>query len=392
MVAKNLLLLPFLGGAVSAADLWATHYSAGTLNYLTFGNNSLSLSRSLKPGSELPSWITYDGAGKALYISDEVFQNASGGDLRSFAVGSNGALTDAGKGFAPLGAVASALYGGTNGRGFIVNAHYQSSQISTFKLPLTGGLPLQTVQFNMSSPGAVPSRQEAPHPHHVVVDPTGDFLIVPDLGADLLRIFKINKSSGQLTTCPAAKTLPGTGPRHAAFWTPGKNRHRWAAKETALFVADELKNTVSRWSVSYPYGGCLTLDLKESLTPYQGNATAPPGASLGEIRVRGNFLYTSNRNDTKFSPNDSMTQYTIGSNGSLTWTDNTSSHGTIPRTFDINKAGNYVAIGDQASANVAIVERDVASGKLGKLVADLRIGPVGTPGNPEGISAVVWAE
>lgn len=128
------------------------------------------------------------------------------------------------------------------------------------------------------------------------------------------------------------------------------------------------------------------------LTPYQGNSTAPSGTKLGEIRIKDNFLYTSNRNDKKFSPNDSMTQYTIAADGSLTWTDNTSSYGTYPRTFDINKAGTYVAIGDQTTANVAIVARDTTTGKLGKRVADLRIGAAGRPENEDGVSAVVWAE
>jgi len=40
---------------------------------------------------------------------------------------------------------------------------------------------------------------EAPHPHHVFTDPTGDFLLVPDLGADLIRINRIDRSTGALT-------------------------------------------------------------------------------------------------------------------------------------------------------------------------------------------------
>jgi 6-phosphogluconolactonase (cycloisomerase 2 family) len=136
----------------------------------------------------------------------------------------------------------------------------------------------------------------------------------------------------------------------------------------------------------------MSLTLKQTLTPYQGNATAPAGTKVGEIKVKGDFLYTTNRNDKKFNPNDSLTQYTISSNGTLKWTANTSSYGTYPRTFDINKAGDFVAIGDQTTSNVAIVPRDPTTGKLGERVADLRIGTVGTPENEDGLSAVVWAE
>jgi len=136
----------------------------------------------------------------------------------------------------------------------------------------------------------------------------------------------------------------------------------------------------------------LTLTLKQSLTPYQGNSTAVSGTKVGEVKAKGNFLYISNRNDKKFAPNDSLTQYTISSDGTLSWTDNTSSYGTYPRTFDINKAGTYIAIGDQTTSNLAIVSRDPESGKLGERVANLRIGSVGTPENEDGLSAVVWAE
>jgi 6-phosphogluconolactonase (cycloisomerase 2 family) len=136
----------------------------------------------------------------------------------------------------------------------------------------------------------------------------------------------------------------------------------------------------------------MSLTLKQTLTPYQGNTTAPAGTKVGEIKVKGNFVYTTNRNDKKFRPNDSLTQYTISSTGSLTWTAITSSHGTYPRTFDINKAGTFVAIGDQTTSNVAIVPRDPVTGKLGERVADLRIGATGIPENEDGLSAVVWAE
>lgn len=123
MLTTTSLLLPLFGGAASAANLWATHYS-GTVNYLTFSGNSLTLSKSTSTGNnKLPSWITYDSAGKALYVPDETFYGASGGNLVSFAIGNDGALTSTGSAPTPMGVVASTLYGGSDGKGFIANAH-----------------------------------------------------------------------------------------------------------------------------------------------------------------------------------------------------------------------------------------------------------------------------
>jgi hypothetical protein len=122
MLSSHSLLLPLFGSAANAANLWATHYS-GTLNYLTFSGNSLTLSSSSKIGNNLPSWITYDSAGKALYVPDEVFYGPSTGSLVSFSIGNNGTVTPNGQGITPQGVVATALYGGADGKGFIANAH-----------------------------------------------------------------------------------------------------------------------------------------------------------------------------------------------------------------------------------------------------------------------------
>ncbi|KAF3002115.1 hypothetical protein E8E13_009916 [Curvularia kusanoi] len=394
MVPTQSLLLPLFGGTAAAANLYAAHYS-GTLNHLAFNGTSLTLVSSEKTGQTLPSWITYDAAGKALYVPDENFLDpASNAVLVSYSVGANGALTKKGNATTPRGGVATVLYGGKDGRGFIANAHYEAAQVSTYKLPLSDSRPLQTLNYTLDGPGAVPDRQEAPHPHQVLVDPTGDFLLVPDLGSDKIHINKIDKKTGKLTECPPAKTFYGAGPRHAAFWSPSCSKSRVASgKGTVLFVANELSNTVTGWTVSYPYGGCLELTQTQIITPYKGNSSAPAGASLGEIRVQGNYLYTSNRADQSFKPYDSLTQYNIAANGSIAWADLTSAYGLLPRSFELNKAGNYVAIGGQTSDNVAIVKRDTRTGKLGPLAANITVtGPSSGEGNPIGLNTVIWAE
>jgi 6-phosphogluconolactonase (cycloisomerase 2 family) len=390
------LLIPLFGGAAAAANLYAAHYS-GTINHLTFDNNSLTLVSSEKTGQTLPSWITYDAKGKKLYIPDENFVDKnSSAILVSYSVDAKGALTKIGNATTPRGGVATVLYGGKDGRGFIANAHYHTAQVSTYKLPLKNGKPVQTLNYTLDGPGAVPDRQEAPHPHQVLVDPTGNFLLVTDLGSDKIHINKIDKKTGKLTQCPSAKTFYGAGPRHAAFWSPSCSKSRVAqGKGTVLYVANELSNTVTGWSVSYPHGGCLELTQKQIVTPFKGNSTAPNnGTSVGEIRVQGDFLYTSIRGDQSFAPYDSLAQFDIAANGSIAWTELTSAYGLVPRSFEINKAGTFVAIGDQTSDNVAIVKRDVKTGKLGALAANLTITGPSDPDseNPVGLNTVIWAE
>lgn len=221
----------------------------------------------------------------------------------------------------------------------------------------------------MNGVGTIPARQDAPHPHETIVDPTGSFVLAPDLGADLIRIYSIG-SAGNLTACPSYVEVGGTGPRHGAFSTDGK----------VLYVANELANSVHAFSVSYA-NGCLVLTKFQVLTTMASNATAPVGTKVGEVHVTESFLYASNRRDLTFAPNDSMTAFSLDSSNEMTFVNITSSGGTYPRTFDISKDGQYIAIGDQTTANVVVVKRDPVTGELGPQLASLRVGSVGTPEN-----------
>lgn len=233
------------------------------------------------------------------------------------------------------------------------------------------------------------SRQDVPHPHETQLDPTGKFMLVPDLGADLIRIFKIDASTGRLTACPAGQASPGDGPRHAQWWKSADGVLR-------LYTLNELGNSVSSWNVVYPTdsNGCLALSRAQTLSTYAPGKKGGPTTKAAEIRVAGNFLYASNRADQTFGSNqDSVAIYTIDSQtGAIAWKEAANSYSYYPRTFAINKDGTLVAFGGQTSSNVAIVSRDPATGKLGNLVASLQVGNKGRAGEEDGLSAVVWVE
>lgn len=243
----------------------------------------------------------------------------------------------------------------------------------------------------MSGRGTVPSRQDRPHPHSVFPDPTGRFLLSADLGADIIRIFSVEASTGKLTECPTAQASAGEGPRHGAFWTSADGA------TTLLYVVNELANSVATYSVTIPASsGCLTLRRQGSLSTYPAGKSAPTGSKAAEVHVApgGGFVYVANRNDQSFgSRMDSMAAYTIdAATGKLSWLEASSAYTYFPRTFSINAVGDMVAMGGQTSATVAVVKRDVATGKLGPLLATLQIGSPGTVNNEDGLSAVIWNE
>jgi 6-phosphogluconolactonase (cycloisomerase 2 family) len=172
--------------------------------------------------------------------------------------------------------------------------------------------------------------------------------------------------------------------------------HRWS--ET--LHRQQVGNSISSWSVTYG-GGCLSLNKTQTIstfapgktapaaTTYQG-AVFPPKAS--ELRIIGNNLYATNRSDKLFGDQtDSLATYTIDpATGMVTWVEATSAHAFCPRSFSVNKAGTFLAVGGQTSSSVAIIARDTTTGKLGPLVAWAQIGAQRTYTNEDGLSAVVW--
>lgn len=237
----------------------------------------------------------------------------------------------------------------------------------------------------MAGPGPRPDRQDRPHPHAGFTDPSGDFMIVPDMGADLTRIFKINKETGILTECPAIASQPGDGPRHGLF--------RKAGDVWKYYSLNEVSSSTGVYDVSKK-DGCLSLTLVQTLGNYGPNV--PLGnvtVKSAEIRTVGDYLYSSNRNDSTFGKEqDSIAIFKIGADGKLAFQELTNAFGYYPRSFTFNKAGTYAAIAGQTTANIAIVARDGATGKLGPLVANIVLTPRGTYGGEDGVSSVIWDE
>ncbi|KAF4210402.1 hypothetical protein CNMCM6805_008677 [Aspergillus fumigatiaffinis] len=401
--------LPLFASLASAATLYATHYS-GSVYTLSLthrnGKYDLSLASDMTTCGGMPSWLTLDCdtstlycTGRTLYCSDETGDATTNGTLTSYTVGKDGSLTQLAKVVDVGGGVHSVVYEGDDGAKYIAIAHYSGSAVSTFALPIEDGdEPLQILRYQ-TPPGPLP-QQDSSHPHQIILDPTGSFILIPDLGTDQVRVYAIDKQSGQLNTCPSLNYTPGSGPRHGLFWSShhshrdGLRIQKNAAKtapQTMLYTVSELSRHFHAFAVSYLPSGCLGFRETQDFVPYPGGAT-PEGASLAELQQAGSNLYASIRSDHAFSGNDSLATLTRSQNGTVTFQELTSSHGLVPRTFVINKAGTLVAIGDQSTSNVAIVARDPASGKLGDLVANIQVGEPGKPGTSTGLSSVIWAE
>ena len=79
------------------------------------------------------------------------------------------------------------------------------------------------------------NRQEKPHAHQAIFSPSGNSVVVCDLGGDCVILYNFSAKTGVLRQRQRLLLAPGTGPRHAAFHPT----------QPFLFVLGELTSTIA---------------------------------------------------------------------------------------------------------------------------------------------------
>jgi len=226
--------------------------------------------------------------------------------------------------------------------------------------------------------------------HQTILDPTGAYILVPDIKADIVRVYYIDPDLNLLMpwTQEPLKMLPGFGPRHAVFWSPKSD-----SGEIFLHVVGEYENSIDSFRVTYPdeAGGDLAFEKVGSTSTFGPNGR-PPGSEIfaAEIAISpdNRFIVVSNRGDQSFvsfdlpsldevlppgSPvvknadsSDSLASFEAQPDGSLKFMELSAAGGSFPRSFEFAPSGDMVAVGLQKSGRVVILKRDVESGKIGE--------------------------
>lgn len=271
----------------AATNLFVSDYSGDvtTLSLTEHGGHYSLTKTSANTGcAPNPSWLTIDPNHATLYCLDEGLE-VKNGSLTSFTIGDDGSLTKVHREETISGPVSGVIYGNPAQKRSIALAHYTGSALSSWNLDVnrTGSFAFeQDFLFNLTKPGPNAERQEAPHEHEAVLDPTGEFIIVPDLGADLVRIFSIDSKTGELTAEKPLAVLPGSGPRHVVFYQPYGVISKKAT--SFMFLVSELANTVTSFAVSYPSAGGMKFSEAYNTTSY-GDLVVPSGNAAAEIVI-----------------------------------------------------------------------------------------------------------
>jgi len=251
---------------------------------LTASNGTYNLSKAFQTTdcAPNPSWLTVDIDRGLLFCMNEGLDSING-SLSSFTINHDGSLNHVKNETTISGPVNGVIYGNAAGQRAIALAHYTGSAVSSWLLQGSGKFELnQNIPYTLAQPGPNAARQDAPHEHEAITDPTGQYILVPDLGADLVRVYSWDETTLMLKELSPLQAAAGSGPRHAVFWNPYAVI---GSGETYFYLVSELSSTVTSYTVTYlPNGGGLNFTEVFTSTTY-GLLNLPEGNAPAEIHV-----------------------------------------------------------------------------------------------------------
>jgi 6-phosphogluconolactonase (cycloisomerase 2 family) len=290
-----------------------------------------------------PSWLTLDRQRRCLYTA-----HGDGTEAMAFWVDlDSGRLTllnrqpTKGRNGVRLAVDAS--------NSFAVVANYATGTVAVLPIKADGALGAVTDVFTLrGKPGPHRTEQTSSHPHDVVFEPRGRFLVVPDKGLDATFVFRLDTARGKLVPAEpgSVASRPGAGPRHADF-------HRM---KPYLYQINELDSTITTFKFDTERG---------ELVPLQTITTLPTGftgtSTTAEIAVApsGRFVYGSNRG------HDSIAIFAVDdATGTLSPVGWESTQGRTPRFFALDPSGAFLYAANQGSDTIVAFSVDQATGRL----------------------------
>jgi len=288
-----------------------------------------------------PSFVVLDATKKFLYSGNE----SGGGSASAFSVnsqtGSLRFLNTVGTGGQPAHVLVHP--GGKH----LLTANYTGGTVAVVPIQSDGSLGTSaqiTAHFGNLGPNA--GRQEAPHPHMVLADSSGKYVLVNDLGLDATIVYSFDTGNGRITEVNRTSAPAGSGPRHLAWHPNGR----------VIYSINELSNTINTYS--WDGNGQLSA-MQENLSTLPAGFKGNSGAGEILVDAAGKFVYASNRG------NDNIAIFSIDpANSLLTLIGWVHTQGRTPRHFNFDPSGNFIHVGNQDSANIVTYKVDKTTGML----------------------------
>jgi 6-phosphogluconolactonase (cycloisomerase 2 family) len=256
--------------------------------------------------------------------------------------------------------------------------------------------------LSKQGPGTNGSQVQS-NPHEAIFDPSGEFLFVPDRGADLLYVYHV-ASSFDVAIIQTLRFEPGTGPRHLTFRAFNETRtYMYLVSELdnsiRVFTVDGVRNNHRGTSQGSPRNITISLTQRVSTLGANLNRTAPNNRDIAaEVALSndGKFAYVSNRNTVNFN-SDTVAIYSVhpglnNDRNNLRYLGYNLTYGKTPRHFSLSKdpQTRYAAFGNEVSNNLVILERSDLTGFFTEIKGNLSVGALDITQN-SGPTAIIWS-
>jgi len=351
---SQVTLLAMAGAFSNTMSTAAPHHSkyflyVGTYGKGVYGYSYDSTNGSLQPLSIVgeaanPSWVGTDSEYKYLFAVSEL-DGDNKGSVHSFAIDhATGKLTPINSrsvdGLAPCHLEVDKT------SKVLVVANYTSGNVASYPLGTDGTIGELASLMGATGSGPDKERQEGPHMHATVFSADNKFLYVPDLGLDLIHIFKFDTATAKLTEAGSVKEAPGSGPRHIVF----------SPNDKFAYVINELKPVVSVYEHIAKTGKLINIQTISSVPDGQKGEVGPAEILIDRA---GKYVYASNR-----GPGTIAVFAKDQATGKLTLVQTAETGFTWPRGVAFDPTGHTLLVGDQKTDKFVTFQIDHASGKL----------------------------
>jgi 6-phosphogluconolactonase len=290
-----------------------------------------------------PSFLNIHPNRRTLYAVNELDQ---AGAVSAFAIEpGTGALTRLNE--QPSGGGAPCYVSVDRSGRVALVANYGGGSVALLPIEASGALaPAHVVQHTGKGPNT--ERQEAPHAHCIIPDPSNRFALAADLGADRVFVYRLDLDGKYLRHVESGDGVmrPGAGPRHIAFHPT----------LPLVYVANELDSTVATLRFDSARGA-LSLQGAVSTLPAGWTGTNYP-ADI-HVASNGKTLYVSNRG------HNSIAVFRVAeSTGALALEQVISTDGDWPRNFALHPVGRWLLVANQRSDAIVVFARDPETGRV----------------------------
>lgn len=213
-------------------------------------------------------------------------------------------------------------------------ASYGDNNLSVFPLAANGA-PQPACQLET----------ELPRAHAALMDASNRWLLVPTLGADAIRVYRLEEEVPRLTpNVPAMiQVRGGSGPRHLVF-SPD-NRH--------VHCLNELDGSIDLFDFDSLSG---TLILRQSIGMMPPDFDGQPWAAELRATPDGRFLYATDRRSSMlavFAVDAQTRQLSLSGHHPTE---------TQPRGMAVDPSGRWLVVAGELSGHVSVYEIDPGTG------------------------------